>query len=176
MKTHLSLHWSAGTYTPSWLDRDHYHAVIGTDQNGEVYFEKNHNYTERLQGTYGRNSQVIDVAICAMAGAVSTNFGKFPITEEQIDELCLVAAEICILKGFPLHRVLTHAEWALIDGYGVFSGDPQTRWDLGLLKPGYLSFQTVKESGRTLRIKIKKYMDEIKTGKRLIRQEHSKSF
>ena len=47
----------------------------------------------------------------------------------------------------PIDRwnVLTHCEAALIDGYGPYSGDAETRWDLwylrdspgdGLMKPG----------------------------------------
>lgn len=42
-----------------------------------------------------------------------------------------VVAKLCIEIGVDVnYDVLTHAEIADIDGYGLNSGDSETRWDL----------------------------------------------
>ena len=44
--------------------------------------------------------------------------------------LAMVVAKLCVEIGLSLDVVLTHAEVADIDGYGLYDSDPDMRWDL----------------------------------------------
>ena len=50
----------------------------------------------------------------------------------QLVAIAKVVAVLCAGLGLKLdgEAVMTHAEAALVDGYGVGSGDSETRWDL----------------------------------------------
>lgn len=73
--------------------------------------------------------------------------GSYAPTAAQTDKLAQVVA--VLVQGLALDAspevVITHCEAALADGYGPYSGDPETRWDLwymrdspgdGVMKPG----------------------------------------
>ena len=92
-------------------------------------------FTERKSHTWRRNSRSIGIALTCGYGATITregyiNLGDEPPTEQQIDTLAMVVAKICVEIGLPLSNVLTHAEVADIDGYGIGGSDPDLRWDL----------------------------------------------
>ena len=55
-----------------------------------------------------------------------------------------------VFDDYHLSTVMTHQEAAALDGYGPFSGDPQTRWDLWYLPDLPLSAQ-LKHGGYVLR-------------------------
>ena len=94
----------------------------------------------------------IGIALCCGLGALphngtDTEFGRYPPTPPQIDAAGKLVAALAQGLAIPIDRwnVLTHCEAALIDGYGPYSGDAETRWDLwylrdspgdGLMKPG----------------------------------------
>ena len=67
--------------------------------------------------------------------------------------LLAVKLDLAIEPG----TVLTHCEAALCDGYGPYSGDPQTRWDLWYMRdsPGD---GTMKPGGQVLRGKALWYL------------------
>lgn len=114
----IIIHWTAGSYTASALDKEHYHFLIEGD--GEVVegnLPPSANLSTRT--TYAAhtrrlNTGSIGVSLCAMAGAQYSPFrtGKYPITEAQVDSLGLLVARLCVEHGIPVTRetVLTHAE------------------------------------------------------------------
>lgn len=78
-------------------------------------------------------------------------YGSYPPTKKQLDSLVKLCAYLTRKFGWDFNRVglqgyfdtyqkrervmnifriMSHAEWALMDEYGVYSGDPFTRWDL----------------------------------------------
>lgn len=162
--TYITGHWSGGPYQPTWLDKKDYQCGIVRDpKTGYAHGQKWHNYTDVTEHTWNRNTNNIGVSIIGMVAPSSiSNFGPCPITQAQIDEFCLCVAEICVLKGLdPMKAFKTHAEWAVIDGYGVLSYDPETRWDLAILAPLKKAWPTraaaeaqVKATGDLLRKKI----------------------
>ena len=170
-KNGISLHWTAGTYLPNGLELSHYHGGVSWDGHTARYAKWN-DYTANLPHTWNRNTDLIGLTICGMAGANTKNFGRYPVREEQIEELCLACAEVAYLKKIQVANCRTHAEWALIDGYGPQSGDPETRWDLGILKPGACTPSIARKTGDYLRSKIREYKLELIDGKRKIRELH----
>ena len=142
----IYLHWTAGRYGQLY---DDYHFNI--DADGSVY-QTCTQLTELKSHTWHRNTGAIGIALCCACGALphngrDTEFGKFPPTPRQIDAAGKLVAKLAQGLNIPIDRwnVLTHCEAALIDGYGPYSGDAETRWDLwylrdspgdGAMKPG----------------------------------------
>ena len=140
------LHWTAGRYGQLY---DDYHFNI--DADGSIY-QTCTQLTELKSHTWQRNTSAIGIALCCAQGALphsgtDTEFGSYPPTSQQIDAAGKLVAQLAQGLNLPIDRwtVLTHCEAALIDGYGPFSGDAETRWDLwylrdspgdGLMKPG----------------------------------------
>lgn len=171
MKNGISLHWTAGTYIPNGLELSHYHGGVVWDGH-TARFQKWNDYSTNLPHTWNRNSSLIGLTVCGMAGANCMNFGKYPVRMEQVEELCLACAEIAFLKNIQVADCRTHAEWALLDGYGPGSGDPETRWDLAILKPGMCDPVITDVTGFFLRDKIKGYKLELIDGRRKVRELH----
>ena len=144
--TQLYLHWTAGRYGQVY---DDYHLNI--DADGSIY-QTCTQLTELKCHTWHRNTGAIGIALCCAYGALphngrNTEFGKFPPTPRQINAAGKLVAKLAQGLNIPIDRgnVLTHCEAALIDGYGPYSGDAETRWDLwylrdspgdGAMKPG----------------------------------------
>jgi len=105
--------------------------------------------------TLGRNSWSIGLAICGMAGAQPSDFGRFPVTDEQIGALCAVARALADAYGIPLTAIRTHAEAALDDGY-FGAGEDDLRWDIARLAPRAerLSERDATDTGEALRARI----------------------
>lgn len=125
------LHWTAGGYNAVFND---YHACIRGD--GEVYFMTD-NLAEVKNHTWKRNTNAIGISLCCAYNAQFPNkFGEYPPTNEQIETMAEMIAIISKELDIPIYKgnIMTHAEAALIDGYGAYSGDPETRWDLYQLK------------------------------------------
>ena len=142
----IYLHWTAGRYGQLY---DDYHFNI--DADGSVY-QTCTQLTQLKNHTWHRNTGALGIALCCAHGALPHNgkdaeFGKYPPTPKQIDAAGKLVAQLAQGLAIPIDRwnVLTHCEAALIDGYGPYSGDAETRWDLwylrdspgdGLMKPG----------------------------------------
>lgn len=171
MKKGISLHWTAGLYRANEREKSLYHGGVEV-VDGFAVFDKWNNYYLSPGHTHGRNTDLIGLTICGMANATEAKWGNYPITKGQIEALCLAAAEIATLKKIPYMKIKTHAEYAILDGYGIHSGDPETRWDLARLEQGQLTREIAVKTGAELRTKIKGYMDEIKQGRREIRHLH----
>lgn len=83
--------------------------------------------------TYGRNGDSMAIAAECMSGGPSPDDAHWDDgpTPEQVERICQDMANAVANEGVindPDH-LMTHAEAAFKDGYGVGSGDPQTRWD-----------------------------------------------
>lgn len=133
----IYLHWTAGHYGQIY---DDYHVSI--DHDGRVYFPDNcADFTAFREHTYRRNSRAIGIAVCGCFDACANSgynltMGTEPVTPAQIETMSVMVATICKHAGIDINDVYTHCEIARIDGYGPFSGDPQTRWDLWFLPDG----------------------------------------
>ena len=84
--------------------------------------------------TLGRNSWSIGLAVCGMADARPSDFGRYPLAAAQIDALCVVARTLADAYHIPLAAIRTHAEAALEDGY-FGADDDDLRWDIARLEP-----------------------------------------
>ena len=84
--------------------------------------------------TAGRNAWSLGLAVAAMRDATPSDFGAYPLTGEQLEALCVVAARLAAFYGIPLGAIRTHAEAALDDGY-FGAGSDGARWDIARLEP-----------------------------------------
>ena len=136
------LHWTAGRYNQVYFD---YH--ISIDEFGRVYLPSEDLLQYRVH-TYMRNSNSVAIAINGCFDACANNgynctFGSEGPTSAQIETMALLVAMFVKYGGVPFEHIKTHCEQAFIDGYGPYSNDPETRWDLwflrdydGQMKPG----------------------------------------
>lgn len=115
----IVIHWTAGTHTPSGLDKEHYHFIIdgqGRVHNGKYAPEANLNPKKGAYAahTLNLNTGSIGVALAAMAGAVERPFnaGRYPITEAQESALTALLIKLTDQYKIPVTRetVLSHAE------------------------------------------------------------------
>ena len=127
---HIYLHWTAGRYNQFF---DDYHLNI--DGEGKVYRTCS-SLDELKAHTYKRNSGSIGITLCCAVDASwqgqQPDLGSCPPTTLQLVALAKVVAVLCAGLGLAVDEgaVMTHAEAALVDGYGAGSGDSETRWDL----------------------------------------------
>ena len=125
----IFLHWTAGHYGQYF---DDYHLNI--DRNGELYCTC-HSLTEKKPHTWQRNTGSVGVTLCCAYNAQfnsKPNLGAEPPTPQQLRSLAWVIAFLCLGLELPIdyEHVTTHAEIAIKDHYGPFSGDNDLRWDL----------------------------------------------
>jgi hypothetical protein len=114
------VHWTAGSHTPSGLDREHYHILIdgeGRLVRGTPSIALNGLPKARPgYAAHARNCNTgsIGIAICAMAGAVESPFdaGRYPVKLEQWGALIEACADLCARYRIPVtpQTVLSHAE------------------------------------------------------------------
>ena len=128
--SHIYLHWTAGRYNQFF---DDYHLNI--DGEGKVF--RTCSSLDQLKAhTYQRNSGSIGITLCCALGASwqgqKPDLGSCPPKTMQLIALAKVIAVLCAGLGLEVDStaVMTHAEAALVDGYGAGSGDSETRWDL----------------------------------------------
>ena len=129
------LHWTAGWYgNPS----DHYHICI---DEGGGYELMTDDLAEVKSHTWNRNSGAIGIALEAFVGAkvvetedgYNVDLGENPPTDKQIKAMCEICAAICEELNISADSIMTHAEAADKDGYGLDDDDPDCRWDLAVL-------------------------------------------
>ena len=152
----IFLHWTAGRYDQKFSD---YHLCI--DGDGQVY-SSCFNLLDKKAHTWHRNTGSIGIALCCALGATisrsrsehitceahiaspsgdispwKVDFGDFPPTIAQIQSMAYAVACICFHADLPINAstVITHAEIAKVDNYGIESDDPEKKWDL-LVLPG----------------------------------------
>lgn len=113
------LHWTAGTYKASALDREHYHVLIegdGTVVAGNHRIDANAKPAREPRASHTRNINTgsIGVAVCGMKDARERPFaaGSFPMTIQQWQVAAEVVAELCHRYGIEVtpRTVLAHGE------------------------------------------------------------------
>jgi len=118
--------------------------------------------------TYQRNSYSCSVAVSGMVGASESDFGADPVQLHQIEVLCATAAAVARKYNIDamgayrdLPAVFTHAEAAIADRYFPGDGDPDSRWDLAILRPnadGSVATKAqAKANGALLRFRTHSY-------------------
>lgn len=125
----IYLHWTAGRYNQIF---DDYHICI--EGNGTIHLMDN--FAEYKPHTWHRNTNAIGIALSCCYGANidgngNISWGDYPPTYKQIETLTQLLT--ILVQAFHLdinNDVLTHAEAAELDGYGLNSTDPDIRWDL----------------------------------------------
>ena len=127
----IYLHWTAGRYDQDFGD---YHLCI----HGDGTISKTRDFDVRPEATWRRNSGSIAIALDCCYDATPDDLGDYPPTEIQIETLAMVVAAICDELDIDITKenVMTHAEVASLDGYDLYSSDPDCRWDLLYLHPG----------------------------------------
>jgi len=134
----IIVHWTAGSYRPSGLDRSHYHLLI----DGEGKLERGApsidlNDARGIKPGYAAhtlncNTGSIGVSLCCMAGAVESPFnaGSAPMTRTQWEALPAVLADLCRRYSIPVtpKTVLSHAEVQ-----GTLGIVQRGKWDISRL-------------------------------------------
>lgn len=153
----IYLHWTAGRYHQVYPD---YH--ISIDADGRIYLPDNDtDLTQYRPHTWRRNSRSVGIALCGCydASASPYNMGSEPVTSAQIEAMSAVVATICNYADIDINNVLTHCEAAYQDGYGPFSGDPETKYDLWYL-PDSAYGGHLRPGGEVIRGKALWYMEQ----------------
>lgn len=153
----IIIHWTAGTNSPSGLDKTHYHYIIdGAGKVHEGKFKPEANIAPK-SGQYAAhtlncNTGSIGVALAAMHGAVERPFnaGRYPITKAQESALTKLLVELGDKYGIPVTRqtVLSHAE--VQPTLGV---KQKGKWDIAWL-PGMSSPQDPVKVGDIIRQRV----------------------
>lgn len=159
----IYLHWTAGPYGHVY---DDYHLCIGKDGEFDAPVGMM-DLTMTLAHTWMRNSHSVGIAVEAARGAKidrdgAINFGKYsPPTQAQIEGMARAVALICCGAELSITKdtVMTHAEIADMDGYGVNDNDPDMRWDL-LRLPNVVNMS----GGDYIRRLANNYLTKIKKG------------
>ena len=159
--TQLYLHWTAGRYGQVY---DDYHLNI--DADGTVY--RTSSLSQYKRHPSRRHSCSIAVAPCCGLGAQANrgydaDLGQFAPTAVQTDKMAQTVALLVTALGLQLtiDTVMTHCEAALLDGYGPYSGDAETRWDLWYMRDSPGDGQ-MKPGGDILRGKARWYLEHSK--------------
>lgn len=102
----------------------------------------------------GPQASALRPAPCALASDYVADWGNYPPTPQQIMSMAYAVACICFHADLPINAntVMTHAEIAKIDNYGIDSDDPEKKWDL-LVLPGYQ-----ESGGEVIRKFAKQYL------------------
>ncbi|GAC1574812.1 MAG: hypothetical protein NVS3B7_06900 [Candidatus Elarobacter sp.] len=162
----ISLHWTAGDYATVFPA---YHFCLSGSR--EVIVHHTYDLCANMRDvrldpsspyaphTRGRNAWSIGISIAAMLGATPSDFGAFPLTEQQIDAVCRVSAVLARFYAIDVAAIRTHAEAALDDGY-FGADDEDRRWDIARLRPSSspLSPAEATATGEVFRERIAELM------------------
>ena len=148
-------HWSGGAYGVNDVEEDSYNGLVdhqGNRIDGEWRPEAQANYQYPHHGashTWRANTGRAGMCADAMAGARERplHWGKYPLTQPQIDEMCLWSAEWCLEFDVPVSKwsTLGHAE--VQPTLGIRQ---RNKWDFMVL-PGMTSVDDPVKVGDTLR-------------------------
>ena len=157
----LYLHWTGLPYGQVF---DDYH--INIDEHGEIYLTCN-TLSDCKEHTWHRNSRAIGITLCCAGGAVLNYHWQpihagYPPTELQVEQMAIVVAILCreLELEISFTSVKTHAEAALLDGYGPGQNDPDMRWDL-LRLSGLPETRALRPGGELLRKKALAYSEKM---------------
>lgn len=150
----IIIHWSAGTHTPSAIDREHYHFVVagnGSVVKGDHKVEDNLSISDGIYAahTRGANAGAIGVAVAAMADAKGPGaLGKYPITKPQFDAMVALVRKLSKQYGIPNtpSTILSHAEVEKTLGI-----QQRGKIDISFGIPGKPELKTAKACGDYIR-------------------------
>ena len=112
-------HWTAGSYTVSSTDAEHYHFIWGGDGivvrgDNTVVDNESTSDGEYAAHTKDCNTGSIGVSMACMAGAKENPFdsGLYPMRKAQWDGMCRGIAELCAFYKIAVtpKTVLSHGE------------------------------------------------------------------
>jgi N-acetyl-anhydromuramyl-L-alanine amidase AmpD len=149
------VHWTAGSYTVSAVDREHYHIIVGGDAGlvrGDFPITANVS-TNDADGyaahTKSCNSGSIGVSAACMAGAIESPFspGSYPLLKTQWQTLAAVAADLCNRYGIKVtpQTVLQHGE--VQANLGIAQSG---KWDINVLP-----WAPTEDAGDAFRAEVK---------------------
>jgi N-acetylmuramoyl-L-alanine amidase len=151
----IVVHWTAGSYSVSSYDKDHYHFLIdnhGVGHKGTNPVSGNARNNPKGKVTShvkNMNTGSIGITVCAMAEAIENPFnaGPYPITQEQWDGLMLAVAQLADFYeiGVAPDRILMHGE--VQQNCGV---QQDGKWDIGRL-PFKLELKNSRACGDYMR-------------------------
>lgn len=154
----IIIHWTAGGYRASVLDKNHYHFLYQGDGNvvpGDLPPDENITLNDRIYGAHTRNLNTgsIGVAFCGMASAVITPFstGPYPLLNSQLRAGYAHIGALARRYGIPIERttVLTHAEVE-----PTLRVKQRGKWDIRWL-PGMEAIGPAVEVGDQIRAAIR---------------------
>ncbi len=160
------MHWSGGDYAtvyPAYhlcvaLDAESVPIVCETnDLRANMRRLRSAGETPYAAHTRGRNSFAVGIAVACMQDARPDDFGLFPLRDDLVSALCIVAARLCAFYAIEVEAasVMTHAEAAVEDGY--FGAGNEERWDIARLMPSQAPLQASEAAtvGKYLRARIR---------------------
>lgn len=116
----IIVHWTAGSYKASSLDRRHYHFLFegdGTVVKGHYLIRDNQYPINTKKGyaahTWKMNTNSIGLSMCCMADAKWPDYaGTYPMTRMQFEAMAKFTAMLCKKYEIPVtpKTVLSHAE------------------------------------------------------------------
>lgn len=159
----IIIHWTAGVYYPTELEKNHYHFLIDKDGNIHNGKFRPENNLRCLAGHYaahtgGGNTASIGVALCAMYGfKTPKNTGNFPITKIQFEAAMKLCAELSIKYSIPVNpnTVMTHYEFGLKHPSTSSAG----KIDIVFIPP--YSWVSKSDVGKFIRAKIRWYKENL---------------
>lgn len=152
----ITVHWTAGIYTPNNHERNCYHFLV--DNKGNV-FKGTHTPEDNINckdGNYaahtgGGNTGNIGVAMCAMRDS------RFPITRKQLEATCKLVAQLSKKYGIPINSksIITHAEFGKANPHTTSYGK------IDINKLPCVAVYGIKECGDWIRIKVNWYRSKM---------------
>lgn len=160
----IIIHWTAGRYSPSAVEKNYYHFLVDKDGNihkGNFAPEDNLVCTKGHYAAHtgGGNTGAIGVAMCAMCGFKSKSLiGDYPISRKQFEAAMKLCAELALKYNIPVNSatVMSHYEFGI--------KNPQTS-SAGKIDVTYIPpypWVDKNEAGSFMRSKIKWYMSKAK--------------
>lgn len=157
----IIVHWTSGRYDQA--DND-YH--INIDGSGKIY-QTCYKLHELKNHVKCRCASSIGIALeCGYDSAFKDlghiYYGAFPPTLEQVESAAKAIAILCLTLGMTISAktVKTHFEFAVENGYGPCSGDPEKRWDLARV-PDKANISGCVYGGAVFRARALKYYNEL---------------
>ena len=157
----IILHWSAGGYTPSQVDFEHYHFLVlehGDILKGKYTPEDNLNCNDGHYAAHtgGFNTGSIGIALCAMYGYKNPkNPGNYPFLRVQGEAMWAYCATLLKKYGLkPLKdTVLTHYE------VGKMLPNSTSAGKIDITFIPYEPLITADEAGDYIRNKVRWYYE-----------------
>lgn len=154
-------HWTAGSYSVSEIDKEHYHFIIGGDGvpvRGDHAVMDNVNTADGdyAAHTLNCNTGSIGISLACMAGAVESPFnpGPYPMRQGQWDVLVRAVAQLCQHYKIAVtpKTVLSHAEVQ-----GTLGITQRGKWDYTRL-PFIPTVTGAVNVGNMLRAEVSAYL------------------